>query len=51
MMLPGVALRLLLVLVFFWFGILVLDLAPLPMVTAFALAYLGYVFHLIALKN
>ena len=49
--LPGVAVRLLLVSILFWFGISVLDLAPLPMLTAFALTYLGYVFNFIALKN
>lgn len=47
----GFAPRLLLVLIVFWLGISILDLAPLPMVVAFALVHLGYLFNFMKLKT
>lgn len=49
--LPGTALRLSLVLLFFWFGISTLKLAPLPMVATFSLLQLGYFFNFLKLKS
>ncbi len=47
----GFAPRLLLVLILFWLGISILDLAPLPMVIAFALVHLGYLLNIHKTEN
>ncbi len=47
----GFAPRLLLVLIFFWLGISVFSLAPLPMVVTFALVHFGYLFNSLKLKH
>lgn len=47
----GFAPRLLLVLLLFWLGIVVLELAPLPMVASFALVHLGYLLNTARLRT
>ncbi len=47
----GFAPRLLLVLIFFWFGISILNLTPLPLVAAFALVHFGYLFNFMKFKS
>ncbi len=47
----GFAPRLLLILIFFWLGISILKLLPLPMVVAFALVHVGYLFRFLKLQH
>ena len=43
----SVAPRFLLVMMWFWMGLVVFELPPVPMVAAFALAYMGYLLTLL----